>query len=52
MKRLYVTILLLATAVCMSYAQVKVTLQSPRQAEVGQRIRVSYIANTTDVEDI
>ena len=27
-------------------------IEAPRQAEVGQQIRVRYVANTTDVEDI
>ena len=33
-------------------AQVRVTLQAPSQAEEGQRIRVSYVVNTQDVDDI
>lgn len=33
-------------------AQVRVTVQAPSQAEEGQRIRVSYVVNTHDVEDI
>ena len=33
-------------------AQVRVTVQAPSQAEEGQRIRVSYVVNTHDVDDI
>lgn len=33
-------------------AQVTVRLQAPQQCEVGQRIRVSYVVNTQEVEDI
>jgi len=33
-------------------ADVEVRLQAPRQAFVGERIRVSYVVNTSDVEDI
>ena len=33
-------------------AQVRVTLQAPSQAEEGQTLRVSYIVNTQEVEDI
>ena len=34
------------------FAQVRVTVQAPTQVEEGQRIRVSYVVNTTDVDDI
>lgn len=51
--RRYKTAFLLFFVGCLSlFAQVKLTLQAPRQTEVGQRIRVSYVANTQDVEDI
>ena len=33
-------------------AQVRVTVQAPSQTEEGQRIRVSYVVNTQEVEDI
>lgn len=33
-------------------AQTRVTVQAPTQVEEGQRIRVSYVVNTQDVEDI
>lgn len=33
-------------------AQVRVTVQAPAQTEQGQRIRVSYVVNTQDVDDI
>ncbi len=32
-------------------AQVTVQLQAPRQAEVGDKIRISYVVNTSDVDD-
>ena len=51
MKRaiLFVGCLLCAFA---AIAQVKVTVQAPSQTEEGQRIRVSYVVNTQDVDDI
>ena len=36
----------------MAIAQVTFKIEAPRQTEVGQQIRVKYVANTTDVEDI
>ena len=33
-------------------AQVTLKIEAPRQTEVGEQIRVRYVANTTDVEDI
>lgn len=33
-------------------ADITVKLQAPRQAIVGQRMRISYVVNSTDVEDI
>ncbi len=41
----------LAAGIIGAVAQVKVTLQAPQQAEVGQRIQVSYTVNTQDVDD-
>lgn len=35
-----------------TWAQVKVTLRAPSQTEEGQRIAVSYVVNTQDVDDI
>lgn len=65
MKRLILSILFLigivplsigdsdwAVGVVAAYAQVRVTVQAPSQTEEGQRIRVSYVVNTQDVEDI
>lgn len=52
MKRLYSIFSLILLSTTLLYAQVRLSIQAPRQAEVGQRVRVSYIANTTDVEDI
>lgn len=46
-----ITFLLLSIAHLTS-AQVRVTVQAPSQTEEGQRIRVSYVVNTQDVEDI
>ena len=39
---------------CATFASADVTvkLQAPRQAIIGQRIRVSYVVNTQDVDDI
>lgn len=39
-------------AVATVLAQVTFKIEAPRQTEVGQQIRVKYVANTTDVEDI
>lgn len=39
-------------AVTTVLAQVTFRIEAPRQTEVGQQIRVKYVANTTDVEDI
>lgn len=52
MKRLIFIIYYLLFIVSSIVAQVKVTLQAPSQVEEGQRIRVSYVVNTQDVEDI
>ncbi|MBP5381444.1 MAG: protein BatD [Bacteroidaceae bacterium] len=51
MKR---TIFFLGCLLCVlaALAQVKVTVQAPAQTEEGQRIRVSYVVNTQDVDDI
>lgn len=51
--KLHSIILLLFTLFSLhANAQVTVRLQAPNQTEVGQRVRVSYVVNTTDVEDI
>lgn len=52
MRRYYISILFFFIACANLLAQVKLNIQAPRQTEVGQRIRVSYVANTQDVEDI
>ena len=52
MKRLYSIITLLFIIVEFVSAQVTLKIQAPAQTEVGRRIRVSYVANTQDVEDI
>ena len=44
------TLLLLLMALAMR-AQVTVQVQAPRQTEFGQRIRVSYVVNSSDVKD-
>ena len=36
----------------LAFSQVRVTVQAPSQTEEGQRIRVSYVVNTQDVDDI
>ncbi len=52
-KRKITTVLILCLLSLQgAMAQVTFKIQAPRQAEVGQRIRVSYVANTTEVEDI
>lgn len=48
----YIVLLVLAMLCFAGYAQVTVKLQAPAQCEVGQRIRISYVVNTQDVEDI
>ena len=52
MKRLYTILSLLFIIAEFVSAQVTLKLQAPSQTEVGRRIRVSYVANTQDVEDI
>ena len=51
MKRLYTIFTLLFLALSTVSAQVTLRIQAPAQAEVGQRIRVSYVANTGDIDD-
>ncbi len=51
MKRLNTIFVLLFLTLSTISAQVTLKVQAPSQAEVGQKIRISYIANTTDVED-
>ena len=51
MKRLYTVFVLLFLVLSTICAQVTLKVQAPSQAEVGQRIRISYVANTSDVED-
>lgn len=48
----YIVLLVLAMLCFAGYAQVTVKLQAPAQCEVGQRIRISYVVNTQEVEDI
>lgn len=52
MKRLYSIYTLLFFLAELVSAQVTLKIQAPAQTEVGRRIRVSYVANTQDVEDI
>ena len=51
MKRLYSIFTLLFLALSSVFSQVTLKVQAPSQAEVGQRIRISYVANTQDIED-
>lgn len=51
MKRTFSILLLFLTAFGSLLAQVTFKVQAPEMAEVGQRIRISYVVNTTDVED-
>lgn len=48
--RKYIIILLSFINVVV-FGQVTVKVQAPKQAEVGDRIRISYVVNTTDVDD-
>lgn len=52
MKRLSFIIYSLFFLLSALTAQVRVTIQAPSQVEEGQRIRVSYVVNTQDVDDI
>lgn len=52
MKHRYYFLLFFFLAVTQLYAQVTVKLQAPSQTEVGQRVRISYVVNTNDVDDI
>ena len=52
MKRLIFFICYSIFIITNGVAQVRVTLQAPLQVEEGQRIRVSYVVNTQDVDDI
>ncbi|MBR6170686.1 MAG: protein BatD [Bacteroidaceae bacterium] len=52
MKRLYSIFSLLFIITEFVSAQITLKIQAPAQTEVGRRIRVSYVANTQDVEDI
>ncbi len=51
MKRLYTIFTLLFLALSSVFSQVTLKVQAPSQAEVGQRIRISYVANTQEIED-
>lgn len=51
MRRIYSILLLSFLFIGTLCAQVTLKIQAPTQAEVGQRIRISYVANTADVED-
>ncbi len=52
MKRSYAVFTLMTLCAQILVAQVKLSIQAPGQTEVGERIRVSYVANTKDIEDI
>ena len=52
MKRLYSIFTLIFLIAEFVSAQVTLKIQAPSQTEVGRRIRISYVANTQDVEDI
>ncbi|MBP3710940.1 MAG: protein BatD [Bacteroidaceae bacterium] len=51
MKRIYTIFTLLFLALSPVFSQVTLKIQAPAQAEVGRQIRVSYVANTQDIED-
>ena len=52
MKRLLLSLALAAISTMMAVAQVTLKMEAPRQTEVGEQIRVRFVTNTTDVEDI
>ena len=53
MKRLKVFVFYISLLIFnFASAQVRVTVQAPSQVEEGQRIRVSYVVNTQDIDDI
>ncbi len=52
MKRILFIICNLLFVFASLTAQVRVSVQAPAQVEEGQRIRVSYVVNTQDVDDI
>lgn len=52
MKKVYPILTVLLLIAEFVSAQVTLKIQAPAQTEVGRRIRVSYVANTQDVEDI
>ena len=52
MRKFVLTFIYFAMAAAAALVQVTFKIEAPRQAEVGQQIRVRYVANTTDVEDI
>ena len=51
MKRIHTIIVLLFLASSSVFSQVTLKIQAPSQAEVGQRIRISYVANSGDVDN-
>ncbi|MCR4920127.1 MAG: BatD family protein [Bacteroidaceae bacterium] len=51
MKRKAVFSLIILLVAHALHAQVTVQVQAPRQTEFGQRIRVSYVVNTSDAKD-
>ena len=52
MKRMFLLWLTMVLFLLEAVGQVRVSLQAPAQTEVGQRIRVSYVVNTQDVDNI
>lgn len=52
MRKVLLTLICLVMNTVMAMAQVTFKIEAPRQTEVGQQIRVKYVANTSDVEDI
>ena len=52
MKRTTILLFILSFLPSLMGAQVRVTVQAPSQTEEGQRIHVSYVVNTQDVDDI
>lgn len=52
MKRILLLFIIFHTSLAALFAQVRVSVQAPSQVEEGRNIRVSYVVNTNDVDDI
>ena len=52
MKHITLLLILIFFPLALLNAQVKVSLQAPSQVEEGQTFRISYVVNTSDVDDL